>query len=108
MPVINLLTTTSGAASGDAVKLDQYTNEPSQVASYQANVTGTGAVTATVVIEVSNSPTVHGWMTMATITLSGTTTATDGIVDDASWGFCRARTTAISGTGATVNATVCI
>lgn len=68
---------------------------------FQANVVGTGAVTATVVIEVSNDGT--NVVTLGTIGLSGTTTAVDGFASDASWAFVRARISAISGTGATVN-----
>jgi hypothetical protein len=42
-------------------------------------------------------------MTMGTITLSGTTSATDGFVSDEPWAYHRANVTAISGTSATVN-----
>lgn len=71
--------------------------------SFQATVTGTGAVTATVDIEYSNNgvdvvDTVGG-----TITLSGTTSHSDGFVSqNAPWKYVRANVTAISGTGATV------
>lgn len=68
---------------------------------FQANVAGTGAVTATVVIEVSNDGT--NVVTLGTIGLSGTTSAVDGFASDAAWAFARARISAISGTGATVN-----
>ncbi len=70
------------------------------IRTFQAKVVGTGAVTATVIIEVSNDG--ANFDTMATITLSGTTTDTDGFVSDASWLYVRARLTAISGTGAAV------
>lgn len=69
---------------------------------FQANVTGTGAVTATVVIDVSNDGTYWCSTVMGTITLSGTTSSTDGFTSAAPWKFVRARVTAISGTGATV------
>lgn len=68
----------------------------------QATVAGTGAVTATVVIEVTNDNTTSG-ITLGTITLSGTTTATDGFTSDAPWKYIRSKVTAISGTGANVN-----
>lgn len=68
---------------------------------FQANVVGTGAVTGTVVIEVSNDGT--NVVTLGTITLSGTTTAVDGFASDAQWLFVRARVSAVSGTGATIN-----
>ena len=73
---------------------------------YQATVTGTGAVTATVLIQASNNPTNLGWVTLGTITLSGTTTDTDGFATQAGWGYCRANVTAISGTSASVDVTV--
>lgn len=70
----------------------------------QATVSGTGAVTATVVIEVSNDGT--NWITAGTITLSGTTSATDGFAINAPWLNIRGNVTAISGTGAAVTAVV--
>lgn len=68
---------------------------------FQANVVGTGAVTATVVIEVSNDG--ANVVTLATITLSGTTTAVDGFASSAAWAYARARVSSVSGTGATIN-----
>jgi hypothetical protein len=70
--------------------------------SYQGSVTGTGAVTATMTVEVSNNPTLQGWMTLCTITLTGTTTATDGCVGITTYGYVRGNLTAVSGTSATV------
>ena len=66
----------------------------------QATVTGTGAVTATVKIEVSNDN--AGWITAGTITLSGTTTATDGFAIQSPWLYVRANVTALTGTNAAV------
>ena len=66
----------------------------------QAIVTGVGAVTATVNIEVSNDNV--NFLVLATITLSGTTSATDGFASQAQWNFVRANVTAISGTSAAV------
>lgn len=68
----------------------------------QATVTGTGAVTATVVIDCSNDGVNACSTPLGTISLSGTTSASDGFTTDAPWKFIRARTTAISGTGATL------
>lgn len=72
-------------------------------ATFQATVTGTGAVTATVTIEFSNDG-VNALSTVGgTITLSGTTTSSDGFTTAAApWKYWRANVTAISGTGATV------
>lgn len=68
---------------------------------YQATVTGTGAVSATVEIEVSCDG--SNWIVAGTITLTGTTSDTDGFASDAPWPYVRADLTAISGTGATVD-----
>lgn len=71
-------------------------------ATFQAIVSGTGAVTATVTIEYSNDG-VNACSTVGgTITLSGTTSSTDGFTSDAPWKYVRANVTAVSGTGATV------
>lgn len=67
-------------------------------------MSGSGAVTATVIIEASNDR--LGWVTLETLALSGTGVASDGFALDAAWGSVRARCTAISGTGAVVVATV--
>ena len=78
------------------------------VIAFQAYETGTGAVTATVVIEGSNDPSYSTWVTLATITLSGTTTASDGYATIATWPNVRARLTAISGTSAAVTVTMAV
>ena len=65
---------------------------------FQGYVAGTGAVTATADIQVSNDGT--NWLTLATITLSGTTSDTDGFSSAANWAYYRADCTAISGTDA--------
>ena len=75
--------------------------------SFQAIVTGTGAVTATVIIQVSNDGT--NWIDATTsphIDLSGTTTATDGFTMIAKWSYARGYVNAISGTGAAVTVTM--
>ena len=71
---------------------------------YQATVTGSGAVTATVLIEFSNDQV--AWLTGATITLSGTTTASDGFVAKSSWKYKRANLIDISGTNAAITVTM--
>lgn len=74
--------------------------------SFQASVVGTGAVTATVDIEVSNDGTY--WKALGTITLSGTTNNTDFLVLDkiAPYAQIRGNVTAVSGTGAAVTLTI--
>jgi len=71
--------------------------------SFQAIVVGTGAVGATVSIYGSNDGTNFCATALGTITLSGTTSATDGFVTVAPWKFVKVSVSAISGTGATVN-----
>ena len=68
---------------------------------FQAVVTGSGALTATVEVEVSNNGT-H-FLPLGTIGMTGTNAATDGFAADAPWLFLRARVTAISGTGASID-----
>jgi len=70
-------------------------------ATFQATVSGTGAVSATVNIEVSNDNT--NWLVLGTITLSGTTSATDGFASTANWRYVRSNCTAISGTNAALS-----
>lgn len=79
----------------------------SPYSAFQAIVTGTGAVTATVAIQVSNEEatgqgTNSNWITIGSIALTGTTTATDGFTTIAPWRFVRAVTTNVTGTDATV------
>lgn len=69
--------------------------------SFQAVLTGTGAVTATVVIEVSNDG--DNFLTLDTLDLTGTDLATDGTTLGATWLYLRANVTAITGTGAAVS-----
>ena len=91
--------TTSNLASSPIYKESPYS-------SFQAIVTGTGAVTATVAVQVCNeADTFNGtkanWITMGTITLSGTTTATDGFTTVCPWRYVRVNVTNVTGTNAT-------
>lgn len=63
---------------------------------FQATITGTGTVSCVVTIQVSLD-TVN-WMTLGTISLSGTTTASEGFTSHGSWYAYRAVTTAVTGT----------
>lgn len=96
----NATTTGPGGAAGPA---------PKGVKTLHAYLIGTGAVSATVKVEVSNfNPAVvaSSWVTAATFTLSGTTVATDAATLEGPYGYYRANVTAISGTGATVSVSV--
>ena len=90
------ITTIDGNAAGPS---------PSGRKTFQASVIGTGLVTATVVVQASHLPSVHGWVDLGTITLAQTTSATDGFTSESSWPYFRGRVTAISGTGAKVRLT---
>lgn len=92
------VTTVSTGTAYDAASLD------SDDRNFMAKVSGTGAVSATVLVEVSNNN--LDFITYATITLSGTTSAADGGAMDDLWQFVRGSVTAISGTSATVRLTL--
>lgn len=65
-------------------------------------VTSSGAGASDVLIEASLDG--SNWVTLATISLTLSTTATsDGFVADAPWAFIRANVNSISGTGATID-----
>lgn len=77
--------------------------------SFHARVAGTGSVSASVDIRVSNQDVddagdVDQWVVAATIALSGTTTDDDGVTlsADAPWRWYSARAYSHSGTGAAV------
>jgi hypothetical protein len=70
--------------------------------SVQARVAGTGAVAASVAIQVSDNAT--NWITATTLSLSGTDVAFDGAAYHATWAYYRVSVSGITGTGATVTA----
>lgn len=73
--------------------------------SFSAEVSGTGSVAATVLIQARNAASGQ-WLTLGTITLSGTTAATDGFASLARYMEYLANLTAVSGTGAAVTVTM--
>ena len=80
-------------------------NQPSQK-TFNALLTGTGAVSASINIEACNVD--NGWVTIGTIPLSGTGSAADGFYHDGPWAQIRANVTAISGTNAAVSVSMCV
>lgn len=77
---------------------------------FHAYAVGTGAISATVKVYVSNlDPDVYAssWITAMTFTLSGTTVAKDGQTTEGPWPYWLAEVTAISGTGTAVTVQVC-
>lgn len=96
----SLITDATIATASEEIQLAQVYR------TYQASVTGVGALTATVLVEVSNNPGVMGWITLATITLAGNDAVTSGASSIAPWPYTRMRLTAIGGASATVNGSV--
>jgi hypothetical protein len=68
----------------------------------QAQVVGTGAVTATLVVQISNDGTT--FLDIGTIALSGTTSSSGGLAMDAAWRYMRFNLSAVTGTEAAVTA----
>lgn len=109
MTTKKLLDAVTSTVTGPTVHVSGVTslggNYPQHTArSFQSYIAGTGAVTATVLVEGSNDEV--GWILMQTHTLSGTTTDVAGVPSSAQWEWVRARLTAISGTGAAVTVTM--
>lgn len=73
---------------------------------HQATVAGTGALTA----DISWQGSLDGsnWIELGTTSLAGNDSVTGGIPSDASWPFERAVLTNLTGTGATLTASVAI
>lgn len=92
-----LLTAATGTGAGASYQVFGKLSDHNE-RTFQATVSGTGAVTSTVTIQVSNDG--SNWLTLGTISLSGTTSASDGFASSAPWVFVRANQTAISGTSA--------
>ncbi len=96
VPVNANATSTTTTTTGSGIYKD------SPYTTIQATVVGTGAVTATVVVDCSNDNVNWCSTPLATIALTGTTSASDGFTTSAPWKYIRMRVTAISGTGATI------
>ena len=102
MKAVTLLSAATTTRTGDPLD----TNGRNADRTYQASIVGTaGAQTATVIIEGSNEGPNGNFLTIATFSLSGTSSDSLGFVSQAAWTHVRARMTAISGTGATVTVT---
>ena len=72
-------------------------------------LTGTGAITATVTIGVSNDPSnINNFITLKTFTLSGNDRVVDGVVSDVPWPYVIGQVSAITGTGASVDLSVAV
>lgn len=104
MIVYNLL---NGVTTNTSVTTELNQN-PRPNRGYQATVSGTGAVTATINYYGSNDGVNFGSTPFGTITLSGASPQSDIFAAPANYKYIRATTTNVTGTGATVNSTVAI
>lgn len=105
LQTVNLLNGTTAVGVGTAYAFlnnTQLEGRDRIPLSFQASVAGSGAVGATVPVYVSHDN--ANWLLLGTISLSGTTSASDGFVAAGRWAYIRADVTAISGTGAAVTA----
>jgi len=102
MKIISILPATLTTVTGGSVPIKE---ENTREMSIQATVVGTGALTASIVIEVSNDN--LGWVSNAVsnINLSGISVVSQGFLLKAPWAYIRARVTGITGTGASVTVT---
>jgi aspartate/tyrosine/aromatic aminotransferase len=74
---------------------------------FWGEVSGTGAVTATITIYGARTSTAANGVLLATLTLSGTTKATDAVgASTATYPYYYVTTANVTGTGATVNVEV--
>lgn len=78
--------------------VQQYVRKPAPGTTFQVFVVGSGAVSCTILFEVSLDG--SHWITpgMATVTLSGTDVATDGFASNAPWKYVRPNISAVTGT----------
>ena len=70
--------------------------------SVQVNLAGTGSISVTATIQVSNDNT--NWIDADALSLTGTTSTTDGATIDAAWAYLRVTLSSITGTSATATA----
>jgi hypothetical protein len=70
---------------------------------FAAKLTGTGSISATVILQGSHDGT--AWFNVDTFTLSGTTSVVEGCYERLSCPYFRGNVTAISGTDASVDLT---
>ena len=92
-------------ATGNATGTELTTGNNDQ-RTFQAVCTGTGAVTATVTIQGSLDKT--NWVTITTLSLSGTAPQTASYEHTSAWTYIRATSASVTGTGATVSVYVAL
>lgn len=65
---------------------------------FQGTITGTGTVSGSIAVEVSNDGT--DWLNLGTIALSGPNRVTDGFASEAPWPHVRGTVSGLTGTNA--------
>ncbi len=99
MIVVHTLLSAVAATGAGSIAAPPYGRKTLQVVGRTTNSTGS----ATVTLEVSNDKV--NWITAASVVVAlSTAEATGGVAMDASWKYVRPNVTALSGTGATVDA----
>lgn len=99
--VTDLLPSTT---TGDVTGSWRYKDAPKSA--IQATVVGTGTVSCTVTIQASNDATYAVATAVGVITLSGTTSSSDGFTTDAPWKYLRAVVSSSSGTISSISVTM--
>ena len=99
MATTALISGATTAATGETAEIHN-NGAPRTV---QASIAGTGAQTATVIVEGANEATGTYFETIVTFTLSGNPNDHGGYAFPANWTYLRARITTLTGTGATIN-----
>lgn len=103
--LITVLKTTTIADTGPAIYL---LKEDTRNVAYQVTLTGTGAITANIAIEVSNDRV--GWISdsVSEIQMSGDNIVSKGFAAKTPWAYTRARVISITGTDAGISVTVSV
>jgi hypothetical protein len=104
-------TFTFGATRATTTTTNQTSNnipKSGKDTTYEATVTGTGALTATATVNATNDDAkaagtdTSPWVQLGVITLSGTNSAAGGFATSAAWKWVQVVVTNLTGTGATL------
>lgn len=94
----------SSAATGAGVAMGP--NQKDSRKTFHVQVSGSGAVSTTALIlgsNINSSLALGNWVTLATVTISGTTVISDGFVAESPWRWYRGQVFAIAGASAIVD-----
>lgn len=96
-----LSNTLIAAVTGDRIHSSRIDSSAPTTWTHSATLTGTGAVSATILVEGSNDN--SAWFPLCTLSPTGTTSATDAITGISASLHIRHRCTTITGTGASAS-----